>query len=101
MTIALLKKMQAVCAMRLHALVFSAAAGVPFVATSYDIKVNGFMDYVGCDACCNLKELTFEWLQSAVDSVLAPHVHASGEEISRRLTELERENVKAARQLLE
>lgn len=101
LTIALLKKMQAVCAMRLHALVFSAAAGVPFVATSYDIKVNGFMDYVGCDACCNLKELTFEWLQSAVDSVLAPHGHASGEEVSRRLTELERENVRAARQLLE
>ncbi len=100
LTIALLQKMQAVCAMRLHALVFSAAAGVPFIATSYDIKVNGFMEYVGCDACCNLKDLTAEWLCSAIDAVFSPQNRAAGQGISQRLIELEQENVRAARQLL-
>ena len=100
LTIALLQKMQAVCAMRLHALVFSAAAGVPFIATSYDIKVNGFMEYVGCDACCNLKDLTAEWLCSAIDAVFSPQNRAAGQGISQRLFELEQENVRAARQLL-
>ena len=101
LTIALLQKMQAVCAMRLHALVFSAAAGVPFIATSYDIKVNGFMEYIGCgDACCGLKDLTVEWLCAAIDKIMSTDSRRSGEEISRRLIELERENVRAARQLL-
>ena len=87
--------------MRLHALVFSAAAGVPFIATSYDIKVNGFMEYIGCgDACCGLKDLTVEWLCAAIDKIMSTDSRRSGEEISRRLIELERENVRAARQLL-
>ena len=61
-TIALLKKMKMVCAMRLHALVFAASAGVPFIATSYDIKVNGFMEYIENEACCDLNQLTAQWL---------------------------------------
>ena len=81
LTIALLQKMQAVCAMRLHALVFSAAAGVPFIATSYDIKVNGFMEYIGCgDACCGLKDLTVEWLCAAIDKIMSTDSRRSGEE---------------------
>ena len=96
-----LQKMQAVCAMRLHALVFSAAAGVPFIATSYDIKVNGFMEYIGCGgACCALRDLTADWLCNAIDNVMSQDSRRSGEAISHRLVELERENVCAARQLL-
>ena len=37
----------AVLGMRLHAVVMAAAAGVPFVALSYDPKVAGFADQVG------------------------------------------------------
>ena len=100
LTIAVMRKMQAVCAMRLHALVFSAAAGVPFIATSYDIKVNGFMAYVGRDACCDLKGLSSDWLKQAIDAVFSPGQAQEGESISSRLITLEEENVKAARQLL-
>lgn len=100
LTIAVMRKMQAVCAMRLHALVFSAAAGVPFIATSYDIKVNGFMAYVGRDACCDLKNLSVEWLKQAIDGALSPGQAQEGESISSRLIALEGENARAARQLL-
>jgi len=99
LTIALMKKMRLVCGMRLHALVFSAAAGVPFIATSYDIKVDGFMDYAGCaDKCCGLGNLTAKWLCDAIDDAMAET--GSGESLRVKLTAAESENEKAARELL-
>ncbi|ODU57027.1 MAG: polysaccharide pyruvyl transferase CsaB [Clostridium sp. SCN 57-10] len=98
LTIALLRRMRLVCAMRLHALVFSAAAGVPFIATSYDIKVNGFADYVGSDSCKNLNELTAEWLCGEIDRAMAGRIPQASREA---LCALELENVRAARELLD
>lgn len=99
LTIALMKKMRLVCAMRLHALVFSAAAGSPFIATSYDVKVDGFMDYAGCsDKCCKLSALTAEWLCDTIDKAMAER--GSGEMLMNRLKAAELENEKAARELL-
>lgn len=100
LTIALMKKMQAVCAMRLHALVFSAAAGVPFIATSYDIKVNGFMEYVGSSACCGLHSLTLEWLCNEIDAAISRSSRQAGEAVSAKLAALEKENARAAKELL-
>ena len=97
LTIALLRRMRVVCAMRLHALVFSAAAGVPFIATSYDIKVNGFASYVGSDSCRNLDVLTSDWLCREIDRAMAGQIPQASR---TALCALELENVKAARELL-
>ena len=97
-TIAMLKNMKMVCAMRLHALVFAASAGVPFIATSYDIKVNGFMEYVENKACCDLKQLTAQWLCDQIDQIMTEESKYSSS--ASHIRELERENVRAAIDLL-
>ena len=99
LTVAVLKRMSAVCAMRLHALIFSASVSVPFIATSYDAKVAGFMEYIGSPLCCELDELSAEWLCERIDRIMADP--ASYAEACVRLRELERKNLAAARELLE
>ncbi|MBO5973124.1 MAG: polysaccharide pyruvyl transferase family protein, partial [Clostridia bacterium] len=91
-------KMSAVCAIRLHALVFAAASGSPFMAASYDIKVNGFMEYTGRqDLCCDLNELSFVWLKNSIDKIYSHNALPSP---ANRLRELEKGNIEAAKKLL-
>ena len=98
LTLAILREMRLVCAMRLHALVFSAAARVPMVASSYDIKVSSFMSYIGSDACCDLTELTEEWLCQQIDATMThPGIDA---QVLERLEALEKQNALAAQELL-
>lgn len=99
LTIAVLGRMRLVCAMRLHALVFSAAADAPFIAASYDIKVSSFMRYIGADACCGLESLDAAWLRAQIDRMMTAPRDAA--RFSARLRELERENSRAAREILE
>lgn len=92
--LALLRRMTLVCAMRLHALVFSAAAGIPFIGVSYDIKVAGFMKYAENPCCIPLDGLNAEWLKAQVDRVMAdPEAFRN---MGLRLRELERVNRAAA-----
>ena len=91
-------KMSAVCAIRLHALVFAAASGSPFMAASYDIKVNGFMEYTGRhELCCGLAELSFEWLKNSIDKIYSHNALPSP---ANKLRELEKGNIEAAKKLL-
>ncbi|MBQ2864921.1 MAG: polysaccharide pyruvyl transferase CsaB [Clostridia bacterium] len=91
-------KMSAVCAIRLHALVFAAASGAPFMAASYDIKVNGFMEYIGMsELCCDLSELSFDWLKNSIDKIYSHDVVPSP---ANKLRELEKGNIDAAKKLL-
>ena len=99
LTIALMGKMRLVCAIRLHALVFATAVAVPFIAASYDIKVSGFMDYIGApDACQELDKLNYNWLSGQIDSFMQERHDVSAP--SLRLHELEKQNTAAARELL-
>ena len=98
LTLALLRRMQAVCAIRLHALVFAAAAGVPFIGVSYDVKVQGFMEYAGNPCCCDLQEVSDGWLCAQIDRAVSDPDFFRNMAVTLRDTE--RLNKKAAEELL-
>ena len=98
LTMAVLRRMQMMCAMRLHALVFSAAANTPFIAVSYDIKVQSFMNYVNNPSCCELNDVTAAFLRQQIDRVMAnPDAYRDN---AARLRDMEAQNNLAAREIL-
>ncbi len=98
LTMAVLKRMQLMCAMRLHALVFSAAANTPFLAVSYDIKVQSFMKYVNNPSCCDLQSVTGQFLREHIDRIMADP--APYRDNAARLRAMESQNNRAAREML-
>ena len=101
LTMALLRRMKLVCGMRLHSIVFSAAACVPFFAVSYDIKVSGFMKYIGLSQhCCGLEEVSAPWLCRQIDELVKAPDPQQAQAIRQRLVESEAENSRAAAELL-
>ena len=97
--VGILSRMRTVISMRLHALIFSAAAGTPVVGAVYDPKVQAFLDYLGQKRYLMLEEVTEENLLSAAEDALA-----DGEidrETVMRLRALAAENEAVARRLLE
>ncbi len=99
LTLSVLKKMRLVCAMRLHALVFSTLVDIPVIASSYDVKVSSFMADLGMEACTDLYEMTAEWLIARIDEAMAEGA-ASNPEHSQTLRALESTNSACARRLL-
>ena len=98
LTMAVLRRMRMMCAMRLHALVFSAAANTPFIAVSYDIKVQSFMEYVNNPSCCDLYDVTGQFLRQQIDRVMAqPEAYRDN---AARLRAMEAQNNLAAREIL-
>ncbi len=98
--ISVLQRMKLVCAMRLHALVFSAAASVPTIAVSYDIKVSGFMDYIGSELCVDLENVTEENLKEMIDRALSGEGREKILESEKWLKSREHINQEAVRELL-
>ncbi len=98
----MLSRMQVLVAMRLHALVFAAAQGVPLVGAVYDYKVSAFLHYIGQDLYENLRDITFETLTGFIDTAVA----RSGDkqhmlDAVTRLRDMEQINTEQARKLLE
>jgi polysaccharide pyruvyl transferase CsaB len=67
---AVLGKMRALAAMRLHALVLTAGSGVPLIGISYGEKVTAFLDAMGCRACVPLRQANQDTLVSLLDAAL-------------------------------
>lgn len=96
-TIGIMKRMNVIVSMRLHALIFASSVGVPLVAVSYDPKVTGFMKYLGQKHCLELCDVTRQSLCDEISSALDAQEPYS----VSRLQQLADENERVARELLE
>ena len=95
--VGLIRRADAVLAMRLHALIFAAAQGTPFAGVAYDPKITGFMDYMGQGLCCALEEADASRLCGLMD-----RLEESGdfETAARQLRALAAENCAEAFDLM-
>lgn len=99
--IALFSQMDVVLSMRLHALVFAAAHGVPLVGIVYDPKVSSFLEFVGQDLHTPLDQLDLSKLKEQLDqAVLRISDRELLEKKTQRLLDLERNNLLLAKELL-
>lgn len=81
-----------VVGVRLHALIFATVAGVPFVAVSYDSKIDAFLEEVKMKSAGNIESLEYEELSRVINEVVA-----NREKIQARLVEIAAELNKRAR----
>lgn len=56
---------------RLHSLIFSLVAEVPFIGISYDPKIENFMEMIDMSPTCSMKQFDIEALKKAVDDMEA------------------------------
>lgn len=98
--IGILSRMKLIVAMRLHALVFGAGAGVPVIGIAYDHKVSGFMSYVGQTLCTPYETFDFETLKNLINLALNDEDTAALiREAAVKMRQNEAENVRAAKEL--
>lgn len=98
--IGILSRMKLIVAMRLHALVFGAGAGVPVIGIAYDHKVSGFMSYVGQTLCTPYETFDFETLKNLINLALNDEDTAVLiREAAVKMRQNEAENVRAAKEL--
>ncbi|MBP3588184.1 MAG: polysaccharide pyruvyl transferase CsaB, partial [Clostridia bacterium] len=95
--VGLMKRMQMVTSMRLHALIFAAGQGIPLVGVVYDPKVSGFLDYLKQNRYLQLDAVTEEELIRLGEAALRQGPDAYS---ARRLRSLAEENEAAAAELL-
>ena len=101
LAIALFARMDVALSMRLHALIFAAARGVPLVGVVYDPKVSAFLDCVDQDLYVHLDRLTARGLCGLLDAAVDRiQDRAALEAKTARLVELEQVNRTLAAQLL-
>lgn len=99
-TIGILARMKTVVGIRLHSLMFSAGQGVPVVGLSYDIKVDGFLKYIGSRTCLQLRTVQADELCRLIDECVSGALDGEVRRTAQMLREREHENVRGAAILL-
>lgn len=104
--VAITMKMDMLVGMRLHALIFAAIAGVPFVGLEYENKIEGFLRHVNQfenTMAGHVSELRYDKLKEVVDNVWNNREQIKKElaEITPELKEKALLNAKIAVELIE
>ena len=99
-TIGILARMKTVVGIRLHSLMFSAGQGVPVVGMSYDIKVDGFLKYIGSRTCLQLSSVRADELCRLIDECVSGALDGEVRRTAEMLRDREQENVRGAAKLL-
>ncbi len=68
-TLGIMKRLDMVLGMRLHALIYSVSLSVPVIGLIYDPKVQGFLEYVKQPSAGNVEDLDLESLKKLIDEV--------------------------------
>lgn len=96
-------RMHMIIGMRLHALIMAAAKGVPFVAVSYDPKVERFASQAGQIVACSVENMSCANLLNQVEQILKNHSQ-NIERLNDKVAGLKvkaRENARFAKQVLD
>lgn len=99
-TIGILARMKTVIGIRLHSLMFSAGRGVPVIGMSYDIKVDGFLKYIGSRTCIQLADVTAAQLCPLIDECVSGKLDEEVRATAEMLRERELENSRGAAALI-
>jgi polysaccharide pyruvyl transferase WcaK-like protein len=100
--IGLLSRMRVALSMRLHALIFAAASGVPLIGVVYDHKVSAFLDYLGQPLYTDLDKVTADTLKAQLDQAMVLYADtAARAEAVDRFRVLAQQSREVARALLE
>lgn len=100
-TIGMLARMKTVIGIRLHSLMFSAGRGVPVIGMSYDIKVDGFLKYIGSRTCIQIEEVTADKLCPLIDECVSGKLDEEVRATAALLREREHENSRGAAALIQ
>lgn len=101
-TYGIISRMDMLVGMRLHALIFSAGAGVPMMGLVYDPKIEGFLDYINQASAGDVLQLDFENLKIVAEDVWNRRIEIR-EQLERdilRLKEKAWENAQVAIELI-
>ena len=99
----IMKRMDLVLGMRLHALIYSVSLSVPVIGLIYDPKVQGFLEYVNQPWAGNVADLNLDSLKRLIDEVWSNKKEISQqlEKSNRLLKQKAYENAEIAIRLLE
>jgi polysaccharide pyruvyl transferase CsaB len=68
-TFGIIKNMDMIIGMRLHALIYAASLQVPMLGLIYDPKVEGFLEYINQPTAGNVEDLNYEHLTQSIENV--------------------------------
>lgn len=97
--IGMLSKMELVCGMRLHSLIFSAVSQTKTIAFSYDVKVDGFCKDLGNENLISVDSITEDSVKELIDKALS--LENNAKDAYLKFKEASLNNVETLKELLE